>query len=111
MNTCAPSEANSCAVARPMPVLPPVTIATFPSSLPTCLLLFVFLSLSSYLFISYGCHGAQAEAFSLNCITSSHAAGVTNACTGFTSSALQQQPCQRLCGVSSVSNQLLWKIC
>src|SRR5262249_3983490 len=40
MNTCAPSRANCFAVASPMPLLPPVTSATFPSSLPMpCLLL------------------------------------------------------------------------
>src|SRR5882757_1835186 len=30
MKTCAPSFANRCAMARPMPLLPPVTTAIFP---------------------------------------------------------------------------------
>src|SRR5277367_13268 len=34
MKTYAPSATNRCAVARPMPLLPPVITATFPSSLP-----------------------------------------------------------------------------
>src|SRR4029079_12820640 len=34
MKTDAPSWTNCFAVARPMPLLPPVTSATFPSSLP-----------------------------------------------------------------------------
>src|SRR5262245_44852443 len=33
MNTCAPSAANRLAVARPIPLLPPVITATLPSSL------------------------------------------------------------------------------
>src|SRR5260370_1270211 len=36
MKTCAPSLANRFAVASPMPLLPPVTSAIFPSSLPIC---------------------------------------------------------------------------
>src|SRR5882672_3955358 len=36
--TCAPSAASISAVERPMPVPPPVTIATFPSSFPILLL-------------------------------------------------------------------------
>jgi len=39
MNTYAPSFTNCFAVARPMPLLPPVTSATFPSSCPSLLLL------------------------------------------------------------------------
>ena len=38
MKTCAPSFTNRFAVARPMPPLPPVTSAIFPSSLPMHLL-------------------------------------------------------------------------
>ena len=37
----APSRANRCAVASPIPLLPPVTTATFPSSLPMAWLLSV----------------------------------------------------------------------
>src|SRR5882724_9122994 len=37
MNTYAPSRANSFAVARPIPLLPPVTSAILPSSLPMLL--------------------------------------------------------------------------
>ena len=38
MKTCAPSAANRCAVARPMPELPPVTSAVLPESLPMAIL-------------------------------------------------------------------------
>src|SRR5882757_9606972 len=34
INTCAPSATNRFAVARPMPLFPPVTTATLPSSFP-----------------------------------------------------------------------------
>src|SRR6476659_1223415 len=40
MNTYAPSFTNSFAVARPIPLLPPVTSAIFPSSLPIYFSLF-----------------------------------------------------------------------
>src|SRR6267142_2535615 len=39
MKTYAPSFTNCFAVARPMPLLPPVTSAIFPSSLPMYVLL------------------------------------------------------------------------
>src|SRR5260370_32657571 len=39
MKTYAPSFTNCFAVARPMPLFPPVTSATFPSSLPMVVLL------------------------------------------------------------------------
>src|SRR5262249_55309085 len=34
ITTCAPSSTKRFAVAKPMPLLPPVTTATFPESLP-----------------------------------------------------------------------------
>src|SRR6202035_5029574 len=40
MTTYAPSATNRCAVARPIPLLPPVMTATFPSSLLINALLF-----------------------------------------------------------------------
>src|SRR5271154_6928142 len=54
MNTCAPSATKRCAVARPMPLLPPVITATFPSSLPMMSLLFD----RKFLFctVQYRCH-------------------------------------------------------
>src|SRR6202163_18635 len=39
MKTYAPSLTKSCAVANPMPSVPPVITATFPSNLPTAFLL------------------------------------------------------------------------
>src|SRR6266404_2703875 len=47
MKTYAPSFTNSFAVARPMPLLPPVTSAIFPSSLPIYFSLLVILFLIS----------------------------------------------------------------
>src|SRR4051812_42795202 len=64
MKTFAPSEANRLAVASPMPLLPPVTTATLPSSLPIepppfgCevgtggMIEHAFFAASTYLFVS-----------------------------------------------------------
>src|SRR5580704_19477245 len=58
MKTYAPSDTNRCAVARPMPLLPPVMTATFPSNLLMIYLLFDFLSAAWYFCtIRYRCHG------------------------------------------------------
>src|ERR1700689_116130 len=48
MKTYAPSATKRCAVARPIPLLPPVMTATFPSSLLMGFLLFDFLFLTPY---------------------------------------------------------------
>src|SRR5579863_1800889 len=43
MKTCAPSLTKRCAVARPIPAVPPVTSAIFPSSFPDICFLLVLL--------------------------------------------------------------------
>src|SRR5215813_12214211 len=48
--TLAPSRAKICAVARPMPELPPVTNATFPVTRPAIRFLLYYVHHSSLLF-------------------------------------------------------------
>src|ERR1700689_4445469 len=58
MKTYAPSATKRCAVARPIPLLPPVMTATFPSSLLMIFLLFDFLFLAPHFRTAwYRCHG------------------------------------------------------
>src|SRR5580658_9840657 len=57
MKTCAPSATKCCAVARPIPLLPPVMTATFPSSLLMSFLLFDFPFFMAYFRATqYRCH-------------------------------------------------------
>src|SRR5271154_6089855 len=58
MKTKAPSATKRCAVARPIPLLPPVMTATFPSSLLMSFLLFDFPFFLAYFSTAwYRCHG------------------------------------------------------
>src|SRR5580693_5610389 len=60
IKTYAPSATKRCAVARPIPLLPPVMTATFPSSLSMSFLLFDFLFLAPHFRTAwYRCHGRR----------------------------------------------------
>src|SRR5258705_5195318 len=62
MNTYAPSLTKSCAVANPMPSVPPVITTTFPCNLP---MVFPFLAESR----SSNCEDDPAERPALNQVT------------------------------------------
>src|ERR1700722_5752977 len=66
MKTYAPSATKRCAVARPIPLLPPVMTATFPSSLVIVILLFDFILRATS--VSYGIDVAAGESLQQLCI-------------------------------------------